>query len=463
MESISTLRLLANLITESVDTMERAYTDAGAPLPSLNQPFQQDAPGEALRTSPDVAVAIKNIMAAASQLTASVCDPITNSFNTAVSFHLSACLRVALELNVIEILREAGPKGAHVKKIAEPSGTNPEIVGRVLRLLATHHYFREVSAGVFINNRLSSALDTGKSPAELFEKPAERLTGTSGVTALAEHGADNTFKAAAFLLESIVQKSDKLPYNLAFRTDDSFFKVMQRPDNALNLARFSVAMRGTAAADPPEMILQGFDWGSLPSGGIVVDVGGGIGHVSLAIALGHPKLHIINQDSAPTVELSKVHWKERFPAHVDRQMVDFQTHDFFTPQPVHNAAAFLIRHCIHNWQDPNAIVILKHLRDAATPTTKLVVLETVVPQASGADKHEIPGATRPIAPPPLLPNWGIATAEIYNTDMSMHNLVGGVERTVDEFALLLRNSGWKLVQVHHCPPSPLSHLVSVPL
>lgn len=131
-------------------------------------------------------------------------------------------------------------------------------------------------------------------------------------------------KAAAFLFESIAQNSDKLPYNLAFRTDDSFFKVMQRPDNALNLARFSVAMRGTAAADPPEMILQGglndfrvwfnltslfysgFDWGSLPSGGIVVDVGGGIGHASLAIALGHPKLHIINQDSAPTVELSKV-------------------------------------------------------------------------------------------------------------------------------------------------------------
>ena len=41
------------------------------------------------------------------------------------------------------------------------------IAGRVLRLLATHHIFREVSPDVFTNNRISSLLDTGKPLEEL--------------------------------------------------------------------------------------------------------------------------------------------------------------------------------------------------------------------------------------------------------------------------------------------------------
>jgi hypothetical protein len=41
---------------------------------------------------------------------------------------------------------------------------------RILRLLATNHIFAEVSPDVFANNRLSSALDTGKSVEELLAK-----------------------------------------------------------------------------------------------------------------------------------------------------------------------------------------------------------------------------------------------------------------------------------------------------
>ena len=41
---------------------------------------------------------------------------------------------------------------------------------RILRLLATNHIFIEVSPDVFANNRLSSALDTGKSVEELLAR-----------------------------------------------------------------------------------------------------------------------------------------------------------------------------------------------------------------------------------------------------------------------------------------------------
>ena len=46
---------------------------------------------------------------------------------------------------------------------------------RILRLLATNHIFIEVSPDIFANNRLSSALDTGKSVEELLTKSVTKF------------------------------------------------------------------------------------------------------------------------------------------------------------------------------------------------------------------------------------------------------------------------------------------------
>ncbi|KAJ7452595.1 hypothetical protein FB451DRAFT_1409282 [Mycena latifolia] len=111
---------------------------------------------------------------------------------------------------------------------------------------------------------------------------------------------------------------------------------------------------------------------------------------------------------------------------------------------------------IRNWANAQAVFIPTRLREVATPTTKLV--------PSGHDFGDrISGAARPQAPPPLLPNWGVATVDTHIYDMTMHNLVGGVERTLTGFVDILEQAGWKLVRIHHCPPSPLSYLMAVPV
>jgi hypothetical protein len=46
---------------------------------------------------------------------------------------------------------------------------------RILRLLATHNIFREVTPNVFANNRISSALDKDKPSSVLFEKSVSFL------------------------------------------------------------------------------------------------------------------------------------------------------------------------------------------------------------------------------------------------------------------------------------------------
>ena len=115
-------------------------------------------------------------------------------------------MRTAISTHVAEILRDAGSKvmlcriitpkkPAHILsrrenrcwKSLNPPRFTPEnwagikdqevllfvdyiLSARVLRILATNHISKEVSPDVFANNRLSSALDTGKSIEELLTR-----------------------------------------------------------------------------------------------------------------------------------------------------------------------------------------------------------------------------------------------------------------------------------------------------
>ncbi|KAJ7798443.1 O-methyltransferase [Mycena olivaceomarginata] len=394
-----------------------------------------------------------------------VCDPRRGAVNAANSFHLSSCLLAASEFNVVEILREAGPEGANATDIAAFSGVDPGLMARILRLLATHHIFQELSPEVFTNNKISSALDKGRPAKALHSNKQDRLIGSSGVAAMAEHTADLAGKSAAYLVESMTSPNQnlKLPFNVAFETAESMWGWMQESQNRYPVSRFAVAMQGT---EPAEMTLEGEPHPlCLPAGSKIVDVGGGIGHVSLTIAKHYPHLRVVNQDLSQPIEISKAHWRETFPEHLDRQMVEFQVHDFFAAQPVKDAAVFLLRYILHDWTDEQAMVLLRSLRAAALPTTHLVIAEKIIPlRREWIAKATFRVRPDPPAEAPLLPNWGPAMADLYFYDLTMHVLLGGVERTLDGFREMLAKSGWQLVKVHYSPAClPLSHLVATPL
>ncbi|KAJ7457536.1 O-methyltransferase [Mycena galericulata] len=469
MAPISTLRLLSNIISEAVDTIEGVYADAGVTPPSLDAPFNPQDPLEALRSKPEVMAATLKIVAAAGQIGATARDPVLSALNSAHAFQISACLRTASELNVVEILREAGPQGLHVKDIAAPSSVSPDLLARILRLLATHHIFREVAPGIFANNRISSTLDKGKLSAVLFEKREDRLTGTSGVAALAEFIGDECFKSSSFLTDALLDPAgEQNPLTRAFGLKEPMFNWFMQPENRHRVNRFALAMHGTAASEPLELIFNGYDWSQLPDGAVLVDVGGGLGSSSMAIAKKYPSFRVVNQDLAPTIEDAKPHWDQHFPEHVQRKMVELQAHDFFEPQPVKDADVFMLRHVVHDWSDERTVKMLQRLRDVAKPTTQLVIIENIMPLVSGAESDiprvkSIPGAIRSPAPSPLLPNYGVSSAQLYYYDITVHNLIGGGERTVEGFSDVLEESGWKLVQIHRCPGSEQCHIVGTPI
>ena len=99
-------------------------------------------------------------------------------------------------------------------------------------------------------------------------------------------------------------------------------------------------------------------------------------------------------------------------------------HDFYTTQPRHSADVFILRAILHGWSDAYALKILKHLRAAAKPETRLVVLEQIVLYACAQPTPEgIKGTSAgPPVPAPLLANMGYASLSGYLMDMQVRRV-----------------------------------------
>ena len=122
-----------------------------------------------------------------------------------------------------------------------------------------------------------------------------------------------------------------------------------------------------------QYLVTGFPWGS---GGelTVVDVGGGLGHVSRALVDHSPNVKCIVEDSPDVVAQGQ----EGLPSNL-RRRISFQAHDFFQEQPVKGADVYLLRLILHNWSDKYSKMIIKALVPALKPGAKVVINDRVIP------------------------------------------------------------------------------------
>ena len=82
----------------------------------------------------------------------------------------------------------------------------------------------------------------------------------------------------------------------------------------------------------------------------------------------------------------------------------------------------MLRCVLHDWSDAYCAKILRHLRAAAGDDTKLVLIENVLPYVCGDPSNvtDVPGASEPPAPAPLLPNFGYVPLLRYTGDLMVH-------------------------------------------
>ncbi|PVH73053.1 S-adenosyl-L-methionine-dependent methyltransferase [Cadophora sp. DSE1049] len=135
--------------------------------------------------------------------------------------------------------------------------------------------------------------------------------------------------------------------------------------------RFGLAMELFSSGEgyEPISLVEGYDWEKLGEG-TVVDVGGGNGFASSAISDAFPALKLIVQDIDVTDDIQTEH---------KRQNIQFQKHDFFTPQIVKGADVYIYRWIFHNWGDDESVEILQAAIPALKPGAKILINDGCLP------------------------------------------------------------------------------------
>ncbi|OTA61194.1 S-adenosyl-L-methionine-dependent methyltransferase [Hypoxylon sp. EC38] len=149
---------------------------------------------------------------------------------------------------------------------------------------------------------------------------------------------------------------------------------------------------------------------------LVVHVGGSKGHDLEKLRFKHPKIldgSLVLQD-LPGVLRS---------VQITNKSITKDPYDFFTPQPIMGARVYLLHKVLQNWQDEQAIVILKNIADAMEKGySKLLVHESMIED--------------------IKPSLRTTTS-----DLTMLACVTAAERTMKEWQDLIATAGLKVVRI----------------
>jgi 6-hydroxytryprostatin B O-methyltransferase len=208
-------------------------------------------------------------------------------------------------------------------------------------------------------------------------------------------------------------------FNVAFDTPLPMFAWLKgEPEHSERFGRLMGAMKA-APVYSVQHLVNGYSWASLGHGK-VVDVGGSLGHASLAVAERYPDISFVVQDLPEVVEQGKAKTSD-----AATEKLEFMPHDFFTEQPVKDADIYLLRQILHDWPDAEATTILKHLVSSMKPGSKIVIMDQVVP------------------PPGLLPNAQEKAARTIDLVVMSH--FNGKQRDMDDWKKIFAAVDEKLV------------------
>ena len=293
----------------------------------------------------------------------------------------SRCLHVVAELGVADAL---GDQPQSTEGLAKATGTDPQALYRVLRLLSSVGIF-EWKNGTWHHTDASRFLRSDH-PGSL--RDYVRMLGLP------------VFWSAFEDMEHSLRTGE-----CAFtkRHPEGVFEYLAkhpRESRIFDSAMTSKSHRDIAA------ILPAYDFSKFAT---IADIGGGRGHLLRAILKNSPRTVGILFDQPHVVA-------EVAPENGENLTVEGG--NFFTDS-IPKADAYLLMNIIHDWPDAESIKILSAIRRAMPAHARVLIIETVVPDAPGPHLSK-------------------------ELDIVMMVLPGGMERTQEEYANLAAKCALRL-------------------
>lgn len=338
-------------------------------------------------------------------MSASEVSPRDAMWRMTNAYQVSQTIHVAATLGIADLL-DNGPSS--IDDLAEATGTHAPALYRLLRALASVGVFAEDSDGRF-----------GMTP--LAEYLRSDISGS--VRAFATYiGRPRTWCTWSYLLDSVRTGEPAYPKLHGMSAWDH---LAAHPEEG---AIFNAMMTSMSAA-VVEAVVGSYDFSEI---GVLVDVGGGQGTLLAAILASNPSLRGILFDQPQVVGGISSLLEQAGVA--DR--CEVVGGSFFETVP-EGADAYLLKSIIHDWDDASSVEILRKCRAAMTDTARLLLIEGVIQPGNEPDPTKY-------------------------MDLHMLVMLGGRERTADDFERLYDDAGFRLTDIIPTG-SPFSIIEGVPV
>jgi O-methyltransferase domain len=314
---------------------------------------------------------------------------------------LPYAIRAACRLGLADAL-EAGPLA--LTELATATGTHEPSLGKLMRYLASREIFAELPDGRYANNQLADLLraDHPYSAQDVYLSPV--------ACTRAMEGLDHAVRTGGAAFDAVHGES----------MWDHFTRYPQEG------AHFDAAMSGVTALELMA-IARALDWSAVDS---VVDVGGGNGGFLAALLPRYPRLHGVLFD-LPTVVANA---PQQLDAAGVAQRCRIVPGSFLVDPIPTGGDVYVLKRILYSWSDEEATGILRRVRAAMRPESRLLVLE------AGRQDAEAPALAR-------------------RMDLLMLTLSAGGARSLEQQRELLAGAGLRLHRSVSTPMFPILEAV----
>jgi hypothetical protein len=302
------------------------------------------------------------------------------------------------ELGIADQIQTGSPQS--VETLAGTTGAHERSLYRILRFLASHGIFQEKDNRQFDHTPLSHCLRSD---------------------------AEGSFRAATQMYHRLFPFWDGLHHS-ALTGEPGFNKIFKQsvfeyggahPEFIPTTDAAMTAIHGHETT----AMLEAYDFSAVH---LLADIGGGNGSLIAAILERYPKLKGVLFDTGYVVGRTRKYLESYC---LDDRCSVIEG-NFFESLPS-GADTYMLRHIIHDWNDEQSVQILNNCRKVIPKNGRLLIIEAVLP----------PGNEPSLAK---------------DFDMVMLVLPGGIERTEDEYRLLLEQTDFQLNSI-----TPTASVISV--